>query len=103
MFYVNKLEWINTLCSAKGLWESVHNTLCSVNCFAKWMDELITAAEAGRLIGVSRTTMAKYCTRGLVPGAKKVATVWLVPVASLELIERPNNGRPHKDTKKPAS
>lgn len=61
------------------------------------MDNLITAAEAGRRLGKSKATIANWCRDGRVPGAKKMATIWLIPVSSLELIDEPVMGRPPKN------
>lgn len=66
------------------------------------MENLINATQAADHIGVSLTTLADWCRRGLVPGATKLGNMWLIPIASLERIERPKMGRPaSKDEKSP--
>lgn len=61
------------------------------------MDNLITASEVGRRLQVSAQTVINWCNQGRVPGAKKVVTVWLIPEASVDKIERPKMGRPVKE------
>jgi len=65
------------------------------------MEKYINATQAAEEIGVSLTTLSDYCKRGIVPGAYKLGNMWLIPVDSLTLIERPKMGRPTVDTKKP--
>ena len=48
--------------------------------------EYMTLKEAGEKQGVSPRRMNYYCAAGRIPGAVKMATIWLVP----------------KDAKKPA-
>lgn len=60
------------------------------------MENLLNATEAGKAVGVSKTTMADWCERGFVPGAQKVGRTWVIPESSLELINRPKMGRPTK-------
>jgi hypothetical protein len=61
------------------------------------MSNLITASEAGRRLDVSAQTIINWCNHGRVPGAMKLATIWVIPEDSLELIERPSMGRPPKE------
>jgi hypothetical protein len=60
------------------------------------MENLLNATEAGVVYGVSKTTMADWCERGLVPGAQKVGRTWVIPASSLDKIDRPRMGRPPK-------
>ena len=62
------------------------------------MENLLNAKEAGNIIGVSKTTMADWCERGLVPGAQRVGRTWVIPESSLDKIDRPKMGRPVIET-----
>ena len=57
------------------------------------MDNLITAAEAAQLLGVSDQTVINWLRRGIIVG-QKVGRTWAIPESSLENIERPKMGRP---------
>ncbi|MCB8992083.1 MAG: helix-turn-helix domain-containing protein [Ardenticatenaceae bacterium] len=58
------------------------------------MDNLISARQAAKLLGVSRTTVSEWCQKGIIRNAQKVGATWAIPVSSLEDIERPKMGRP---------
>lgn len=58
------------------------------------MENLITAREAAKRLGLSRTTLAEWCKMGIVPNAQKVGREWAIPESSLSRIERPKMGRP---------
>ena len=60
--------------------------------------ELLTTGRAAKILGVAKTTVYRWCEQGRVPNAIKVKTVgWLIPVESLDRIDRPQmGGRSHK-------
>lgn len=61
----------------------------------------LTTGRAGKRVGVSKTTMFRWCQQGRVPNAEYVDDVgWLIPEESLSLINRPQMGaRSHKSYK----
>jgi predicted site-specific integrase-resolvase len=62
------------------------------------MENLLNATQAAKIYGVSKMTMAEWCDRGYVPGAQKVGRTWVIPESSLEKIDRPDMGRPPKNS-----
>lgn len=62
------------------------------------MENLLNATQAAKIYGVSKMTMAEWCDRGYVPGAQKVGRTWVIPESSLSKIERPDMGRPSKES-----
>ena len=50
-----------------------------------------TAAEAGEVINRATSTITKWCSQGLVPGAEKVkigkSATWVIPDASVEMLK----------------
>lgn len=59
------------------------------------MDNLISASEFARRVDVPESTMNRWVRRGRVPGAVKIANLWLVPEwVTIDDIERPKMGRP---------
>lgn len=60
------------------------------------MERILSAADAAKVVGVSKTTMAEWCERGYVPKAQKVSRFWAIPESSIELINKPRMGRPRK-------
>ncbi len=61
------------------------------------MQNLISASEAARRLQVAQTTFSGWIRDGRVPGAIKVANMWLVPDnLTLDDINRPRMGRPRK-------
>jgi len=50
--------------------------------------ERLTVDEAAERLGVTRRTVARWCAKGLLPGAYKVGThrrgVWVIPLRALE-------------------
>lgn len=51
--------------------------------------EYITLKEAGEKWGVSPRRVNYYCAAGRIPGAVKMATIWLIPKQA----EKPVDGR----------
>ncbi|HFE67145.1 MAG TPA: DNA-binding protein [Chloroflexi bacterium] len=61
------------------------------------MSNLISASEAARRLNVSQASISRWIRDGRVPGAIKVANMWLVPDnLTLDDINRPRMGRPRK-------
>lgn len=71
--------------------EGFKSFLCEI------MTNLITASEAARRLSVSAQTVINWCNQERVPGAMKLATIWLIPEDSLVMIDRPQMGRPPKE------
>jgi len=44
--------------------------------------ELITASEAAKRLGVKRSWISRLCQQGRIPDAQKVGTVWVIPVGA---------------------
>ena len=55
---------------------------------------LMTAAEAGAVIGVSPQSVALYARRGLLPGTKRADVWWVVLARHVYGFKRPRRGRP---------
>lgn len=51
--------------------------------------EYMTLKEAGEKWGVSARRVNYYCAAGRIPGAVKMATIWLIPKQA----EKPADGR----------
>ena len=51
-----------------------------------------TAAEAGEVINRATSTITKWCSQGLVPGAKKIkigkSATWVIPDASVKALAK---------------
>ena len=51
-----------------------------------------TAAEAGEVINRATSTITKWCSQGLVPGAKKIkigkSATWIIPDASVKALAK---------------
>lgn len=62
---------------------------------------LLSAKEAARRLGLAGSTLTRWCIQGRVPGAVKVANMWLVPEESLDKIDRPAMGRPFNEKEDP--
>ena len=56
-------------------------------------DGLMTAAEAGAVIGVTRHSVPHYVQRGLLPGTKLANRLWVVPAGYVYGFVRPRWGR----------
>jgi hypothetical protein len=56
------------------------------------VEELITAAVAADRLGVSPRWLAKLCSLGRIPGARKLGRDWLIPAGAK--IEPTGLGRP---------
>ena len=56
-------------------------------------DGLMTAAEAGAVIGVTRQSVPHYVQRGLLPGTKLANRLWVVPAGYVYCFVRPRWGR----------
>ena len=59
--------------------------------------QIINVKEAAQRLGVSIQTARLWCSKGLIPGAKKIGRDWMIPVEALDMIERPKLGRPFPD------
>jgi len=59
--------------------------------------ELLTVTDIAERYDVATSTVRRWCQRGLMPGAKRISRMWLVPVDALENFERPPMGRPPKE------
>ncbi len=66
--------------------------------------DLITASEAARRLGVSRSRITVLCQQGRIPDAQKVGTVWVIPVGAKILPPPPRKaaGPPLRATRIPA-
>ena len=64
------------------------------------MTELISASEAARRLNIAQTTLSRWIRQGRVPGAKKVANIWLVhDNLTLDDIDTPTVGKPKRAAK----
>jgi predicted site-specific integrase-resolvase len=62
------------------------------------MDNFISASEAARRLKVPQPTMSRWLREGRIPGAMKIANMWVVPVTlELDDIDMPKMGRPVKE------
>ena len=57
-------------------------------------DGLMTAVEAGAVIGVTRQSVPHYVRLGLLPGTKLASGLWVVPAGYVYGFKRPRKGRP---------
>lgn len=53
--------------------------------------------EASEILGVGESTIRRWCTQGLVPGAVKIGKTWVIDETRLEEIKIPKMGRPTKN------
>lgn len=49
----------------------------------------VSAADAATAHGVSKMTFARWCKAGLIPGARKDGSRWVVPISEITTDERP--------------
>lgn len=52
---------------------------------------LLTTAEAARLLGVTADTVKRYCVKGLLP-AQKLGKTWVIEASALKTFEPPAPG-----------
>lgn len=62
--------------------------------------EYMTLKEAGEKWGISARQINYYCSAGRIPGAVKMATLWLIPKdAKKPIAGRTKQGKEHKNAK----
>ena len=62
--------------------------------------EYMTLKEAGEKWGISARQINYYCSAGRIPGAVKMATLWLIPKDAKKPIDgRTKQGTEHKNAK----
>ena len=62
--------------------------------------EYMTLKEAGEKWGVSARQINYYCSAGRIPGAVKMATIWLIPKDAEKPVDmRTKQGKEHKNAK----
>ena len=60
--------------------------------------EYMTLKEAGEKWGISARQINYYCSAGRIPGAVKMATLWLIPKDTKKPIDgRTKQGKEHKN------
>ena len=62
--------------------------------------DYMTLKEAGELWGVTPRRVNYYCSTGRIPGAVKMATIWLIPKGAEKPIDRRCKTSHAKDGKK---
>ena len=62
--------------------------------------EYMTLKEAGEKWGISARQINYYCSAGRIPGAVKMATLWLIPKDAKKPIDgRTKHGKENKNAK----
>ncbi len=54
--------------------------------------EYMTLKEAGEKWGISARQINYYCSAGRIPGAVKMATLWLIPKTAKKPVDRRRKG-----------